>query len=443
MQRKAEFLNTMVIGLIVLDLITLLLMITSSPSPSWDSYGIVLASLVVNTAIYYLNRQQYVNLATHLFCYSINAAVYYFFVSNLLIGEYTGAILFGYMLSLIVLLGGLLISSRATFGFAVLNTSLIIITHSLIEGVPREVVSNSFPISAFFWLIALIAWLYQRALDRALDNLRRARQELIHTELVQRDLKIARDLQRRLYPPPPATGDHLAIASHCEPADETSGDFYDFIELGPDKLGIVVADVTGHSLPAAMIMTMTRSILRNEARRTASAAEVLRQTNQTMLSDASVDQMVTAFYGILNFNTLTLHFSNAGHPFPILKRRGKIEELIVPGLPLRSMPDVTYEEQAIQLEPGDQLVLISDGVIEAMNQQRELFGYERLYETILGAADNGPHMLLSEIWEAVISFQGSTQQKDDIALVVLEVSRETANGQLDMPVEVSRAARFA
>jgi serine phosphatase RsbU (regulator of sigma subunit) len=289
--------------------------------------------------------------------------------------------------------------------------------------------TSAFPIIAFLYLIAIISWLYQRTLKQALDRLGEARQRVLQNELMRRDLAIARDLQKSLYPHPPLIGGEVEIASRSEPARETSGDFYDFIELGPDSLGLVIADVTGKSLAAALVMAMTRSTLRGEARRTTSPAEVLQQANQILCSDTSVKHLITAFYGILNTRTLTLQCANAGHLFPTLKRDGRVEDIELCGLPLGARPGIRYDERAIQLRPGDQLILISDGIVEAMNADHELFGFDRLAETIRQTNSATSQQALQAIWQAVERFRGDIEQQDDITLITIQIGDgATADG---------------
>ncbi len=270
-------------------------------------------------------------------------------------------------------------------------------------------------------LIALISWLYQRTLNHSFERLSVARQQLTRDALLRQELAIARDLQSRLYPDAPATNSRLQIASVVLPAMETSGDLYDFIELGPNELGIVIADVTGKSLAAALVMAMARSTFRSEARRTNDPAEVLTQVNAILCSDRAVKQMLTAWYGILNTSTLTLRYANAGHPFPILKRDGIVTELDIPGLPLRGRPDTVYHEQAIVLQAGDDLLLTSDGAVETMNGQRELFGFDRFNATLQALPPLPANAVLASLCEALETFRGPAPQSDDITLVLIQV----------------------
>ncbi|NTV62039.1 MAG: PP2C family protein-serine/threonine phosphatase [Oscillochloris sp.] len=293
-----------------------------------------------------------------------------------------------------------------------------------IERAIFETISSTVPIIVFLIMIAVISWLYQRALHQASVRLELARQRIMRDELLRRDLAVARELQQRLYPPPPLTNAALRIASRSEPARETSGDFYDFIPLDNDRLGIVVADVTGKSIAAALVMAMSRSTIRSEATRHESPADVLRYANTTLCQDNTFKQMITAFYGVLDTRTLRLAISNAGHPYPVLRRDGRLTEIELGGLPLGAREDAYYGEQIIQLQPGDQLVLISDGLLEEQNVHRELFGFERMLATIAHAHPENPDRAMHDIWETVCQFRGDSEQSDDITLVVVQVARD-------------------
>ena len=180
--------------------------------------------------------------------------------------------------------------------------------------------------------------------------------------------------------------------------------------------------MTGKSLAAALVMAMARGTLRSEATRHPGPAAVLRSANQTLCQDHSVRQMITAFYGVLDTRTLTLQISNAGHPFPVLRRDGRLEELEICGLPLGARPDALYTERSFQLQPGDQLVILSDGLIEEHSPGRELFGFDRLNAAIAAAAEGDPEHALDDIWQTVARFRGASEQSDDITLMVLQVA---------------------
>ncbi|RPJ56643.1 MAG: hypothetical protein EHM12_10085 [Dehalococcoidia bacterium] len=428
LQHKANFLRPLLIGLIILLFLALLAMLIWGSSPS-DDYFIVSISLAFNLGIFYLHWRHHIRLATYLFCYGFNILIFLYIPLNLFSSEQTGseqanAISFAYLLALSVLLAGLLISPRAPFGFAILNTGLIFIPFLIFIGTIGQTLALTLPPISYLYMLAIISWLYQKTLNQSHAQLSTIQRQLMDNQLVQRDMEIARDLQRRLYPLPPDTGQDLFIACRSQPAQETSGDFYDFIQLGPHEWGIVVADVTGKSLAAALVMAMVRSTLRSEAHRFVSPAMLLRRANQVLFQDESVDQMITAMYGVLNTQALTFHFANAGHIYPLLKNSQGARYLELNGMPLKAALTAQYHEKAIQLYPGDQLIFSTDGIVEAMNLNHELFGFERLAETACQIDHPTPGQTLQQIWQAVETFRGKVDQLDDITLVVIGVNEE-------------------
>jgi serine phosphatase RsbU (regulator of sigma subunit) len=436
-ERKADFLRPLSTGTVGLFGIALLIMAVSTPRPQWYGFVIVGVGLLFNVGILFLNKRGYTELAAQLFCYAFNLECLVLYVANisLLMSDPSESpdktILMGMVMTLSILLAGMLISQRVGFWFAAANISLIFIPYLLLGNSLDVSLQSSFPIMAFALLMAIISWLYQRSLSNAHARLNAARQEVMRSELLRRDLTIARDLQQRLYPAPPVNSGALSIASICEPARETSGDFYDFIPLDPGVWAIVVADVTGKSLAAAMVMTMTRSIFRSNSQHAINAAEVIAHTNEILCADSAVKQLTTAFYGILDSQRMTLRFANAGHPYPMLKRKGQVEDLELVGFPLGSWITASYSERMVQLQPGDQVILVSDGIVEAMNAQRELFGFERLAETIARCDAATPQACLDSIWQAVERFEAGAEQQDDKTIVVLQVAAEAAAPALE------------
>jgi serine phosphatase RsbU (regulator of sigma subunit) len=426
-QRKSEFLNLLVIAIIGLHLVALSVMLIAVDAQRYDFISVGL-SLILNLVVFYLNRRGHNRLAAHLLCHNFNLIVFYHLVISLNVEQNpVAAIQHSSLLALTTLLAGLLISPRPILGFAILNTCLIFIPYLIFAGTIGEALELSFPPIGFLYLLATVSWLYQKTVNQAYTQLSATQQKLVQSQLVQRDMEIARDLQRRLYPAPPSTGQNLTIACRSEPAQETSGDFYDFIKLSPHEWGIVVADVTGKSLAAALVMAMARSTLRSEAHRFVSPAMLLRRANEVLYQDDSVDQMITALYGILDTKALTFHFANAGHIYPILKHSEGVRDLELNGLPLKAMPKVHYQERAVQLQPGDQLILSTDGVVETMNPNQEMFGFERLTKTIRQIDYTTPQQILQEIWQAVETFRDKAEQLDDITLVIIGVGEETSH----------------
>ncbi len=421
LQRKSDFLKFLVIGLIALLSLALVIMILP-PTSSLASFVVIGFVLFLNLVVFYLNKQGFVRFATHLFCQTFNINILIAVIANTLLQDSNQLALSNYLLALTVLLAGMLISRNAILGFAGLNLSAIFLSAIVVNPTSGQALIASFPIIFFLVFITIISWLYQRTLEQSHVRLNLAHAQLLETQLISRDLEIARDLQEQLYPSPPQIGPQLTIASRSKPARETSGDFYDFVWLKSNQLGIVIADVTGKSIAAALVMAMTRSTLRSEMRRYSAPATVLHQTNQVLCQDSTVDQMITTFYGVLNIEKLTLHFSNAGHIFPTLKRNSTVKDLEMTGLPLSAIETAHYQEALIQLETGDQLVLVTDGLIEAINSEDEMFGFDRLAETIRQNEVHDPHQTIDIIWQAVDNFLGEEPPQDDRTIVVIAVN---------------------
>ncbi len=429
-QRKTNFLNPLVISLIILQSIAVLIMITP-PLTTWYWFVIVGLSLGLNLIVFYLTKVKFIGLATHLFCHNFNGFIFFSLIVNLTVDKnYDDAILVSYLFALSILLAGLLIGPRANFGFTVLNTIFIFFPYLIASNTVVDAINITFSVMVFLYLIALISWLYQRTLNKAQDQLNEAHRQLTRTKVLQREVKIAQELQQRLYREAPHIGKQFAVACRSKPAYETIGDFYDFVELVPShEWGIIVGDVAGKSLPAAMVMTTAYTILRSECRRHPSPAITLRHTNQIMAKDSRIDLMVTAFYGILNLHTQAIDFSNAGHMWPILKRNEQVEDLELKGPPLNSGLEIAFEERRVKLEPGDHLILTTDGMVEAMNVDGELFGFDRLAQAVCSLDTTNPQEVLETIWQAVTTFCGQTDPHDDMTIVVVSMQDKESEGE--------------
>jgi len=424
LERKSKFLTSLLYGWIGLHLLALTLML-APPMPPLSQFFIISLSLLFSLGIFYLNRYGSVQIAAFLFCLVTNTILILAFTFSLAYGDAPVVVaILGNLLSIGILFAGMLFGREGIFWFTLVNISAVIISFFAGSGNPNRLeLFDSFPIASFLFLVAVISWLYQKTLNQALDSLTKARREAEQAKLLQREVEIARDLQQHLYPTPPNYEGRICFAARSEPAQLTGGDFYDFIELAEDKLAIVVADAAGKSLPAAMVMAMARSIIRHGAQPNLSPADVLRQAHETAHKDTNLDQMITCFYGVLDLHSLRLEFANAGHPYPILKRNGGLHILEAPGFPLNSFPDPDYQNHIIQLRPGDYVLWISDGIIEAHNTQRELFGFERLETTFQQANGRHPQDLLNHIWSVVLAYQNGTPQADDLTIVVASIDK--------------------
>ncbi|HEX4760902.1 MAG TPA: SpoIIE family protein phosphatase [Thermoleophilaceae bacterium] len=245
-------------------------------------------------------------------------------------------------------------------------------------------------------------------------------------ERIEQELKVATLIQQNFLPKELPELSGWQVAAYYRPAREVGGDFYDFIELDDDKLGIVIGDVTDKGVPAAMVMAATRSVLRASAQRLLAPGDVLERVNELLVPDMPEKMFVTCFYAVLERGSGRLSFANAGHDVPYLGTPdGEVHELRARGMPLGLMPGMGYEEAEIQLGPGDTALLYSDGLAEAHDPEKEMFGFPRV-KGLTGERKAGQELidlLLSELE----GFTGRDwEQEDDITLVT--VSRSLGSG---------------
>jgi serine phosphatase RsbU (regulator of sigma subunit) len=220
------------------------------------------------------------------------------------------------------------------------------------------------------------------------------------------------------------------VHAYYHPAREVGGDFYDFIDLPGGRLCIVTGDVTGKGVPAALVMATTRSILRSEASRRTSPAEILRVANNQLVTDIPANMFVTCLCAILDPKTGLIELANAGHNLPYVQRDGDVVELRATGMPLGLMQDITYEETKSRLHPGECFLLHSDGLSEAHDPNRQMFGFTRLKSLIHACSE--PRGIIECLLGELASFtEPGWEQEDDITLVV--VHRTEAIEEIRMP----------
>src|SRR5215469_8732024 len=197
-------------------------------------------------------------------------------------------------------------------------------------------------------------------------------------ERIEQELRIARLIQQTLLPKELPELPGWRFATYYQPARAVGGDFYDFISFEDGRLGLVVGDVTDKGVPAALVMATTRSVLRTAAQGAVSPGEVLERANNLLCPDMPAKMFVTCLYAILDPGTGHLVYANAGHDLPYKRGGEGVAELRATGMPLGLMPGMRYEEKQTGLRPGDSLLLYSDGLVEAHDLEREMFGFPRL-----------------------------------------------------------------
>ena len=256
---------------------------------------------------------------------------------------------------------------------------------------------------------------------------RQQQQQAQERERIEQELRIARLIQQTLLPKHVPDRPGYEVAAYYQPAREVGGDFYDFLDLEDGRLGLVVGDVTDKGVPAALVMATTRTMLRASAQRYDSPGAVLKRVNDVIVTDIPPNMFITCLYAILDTETGRLQFANAGHDLPYRRSSsaGGAEELRATGMPLGLLPGMEYEEKEIVLERGDSVLFYSDGLVEAHDVHREMFGFPRL-QGLVGTHRSGGSSLVSFLLSELRRFTGDEwEQEDDITLVTLERS-ETA-----------------
>ena len=246
---------------------------------------------------------------------------------------------------------------------------------------------------------------------------------LEQAERVEQELRVARRIQQATLPKEVPQLEGWQIFPLYQPAREVGGDFYDFHLLSEGRLGLAVGDATGKGVPAALVMSTTCGMLQLAAQAldSFSPGAVLAQVNETLFARIPTNMFVTCFYAILDPESGLLSYANAGHDLPYLWRGGNAEELRARGMPLGLMPGMSYEEKEIVLEPSDNVLLYSDGLVEAHDPKGEMVGFPRLRALVdeQGEKDSLGDFCLEELY----SFVGEGwEQEDDITLLTLRRS---------------------
>lgn len=257
----------------------------------------------------------------------------------------------------------------------------------------------------------------------------RLHQAEIKRHRLEEEMAVGRQIQLSLLPEAPPTAPGWEFAVFYQPARLVGGDFYDFFELSEEAgggLGMVIADVADKGVPAALLMALSRSIIRTKAMTPGlNPAEVLQRSNQLIMKDSRSKLFLTAFYAVLDTTTGRLHYSIAGHNRPIWLHgsNGATAELRGQGIVLGIFENIELEKHEVTITPGDMLVFYTDGLTEAMDEEHRLFGEERLKAIISAYPEASAHHLLDAIVAAVHTFTDHAPQSDDLTLFV--VKRQT------------------
>jgi serine phosphatase RsbU (regulator of sigma subunit) len=270
-----------------------------------------------------------------------------------------------------------------------------------------------------------IVTIFNRMTDSLKTLMARHEKAVRENERVARELEIAADLQKNALPAGAPDVPGLDIAATSIPAKEVGGDYFDFLTLEAGKTGFVIADAAGKGFPGTLYMTNSRSIFRVISSEERAPRLALARTNDFISRDASSVKglFITFLYSIYDERTKEFTCANAGHYLPIIysARNKKFRTLSASGLPLGIFPDQDYQEETVRLAPDDVVVMYTDGVIEAANARKDMFGLSRLMKLVEESASGGASAILGKIETAMRAFVGTEPAFDDMTLLVFKV----------------------
>jgi len=274
------------------------------------------------------------------------------------------------------------------------------------------------------------------ALGEAFDSMTASVERLLRESeeklRLQSELEIAREVQTQLFPRSAPEVPGLALYGVCKAARTVSGDYYDFLKLGENRVCLVLGDVSGKGISAALLMAAIQSALRaqfygdkptfDSHTSALSTAAVVSRLNVQLYENTPREKYATFFFAVYDAATRSLTYTNAGHLPPFLLRRGKVERLKVGGTVVGLFSPMTYEQAEIQIQPGDLLLAFTDGITEPENIYGEEFGEDRVLEVVRRALSASPQILTEEIYRSVSDWTGSPELQDDMTMLVAKAA---------------------
>jgi sigma-B regulation protein RsbU (phosphoserine phosphatase) len=255
----------------------------------------------------------------------------------------------------------------------------------------------------------------------AIENARLYQRVTQQEQRLEHDLDMARDVQLRLLPPTPTRKPHAEFATRFLPARTIGGDLYDFLPYDDNCIGIAMGDVSGKAAPAALYAALISGIMRAATSQMLSPADMLKQLNDSLQERKMDAQYVTMLFAVWNDEKQTLQIANAGAVQPLFCRAGQVETVEAEGFPLGMFKDVSYEEFTLSTRPGDAVVFFSDGIVDAVNENEEMFGNDRLVALVTSQLTNSAEGMVDAIYQELSAFQGGVERFDDETVVVLKV----------------------
>lgn len=301
------------------------------------------------------------------------------------------------------------------------------------DGVEERVITASILIRTFkFYYLPRVLTLIAVApicftlMERTRELLNKQKKDNEEKERISAELNVATEIQTSMLPsifPAFTDREEFDIYATMQPAKEVGGDFYDFFSIDDDHIAVVIADVSGKGVPAALFMVVAKTLIKNHAQSGLTPVEVFALVNAQLCENNEVGMFVTAFMGVFEISTHQFTCVNAGHNPPLLKRAdGSFEYLkLHTGFVLGGMEEIKYKQLEMQLANGDELYLYTDGVTEATNAKDELYGEERLLSVLNRNAGLKPEALLASIQKDIDSFVNEAPQFDDITMVAFNI----------------------
>jgi sigma-B regulation protein RsbU (phosphoserine phosphatase) len=256
--------------------------------------------------------------------------------------------------------------------------------------------------------------------NRMTENLQRLIVVEKERERLQSELEIARDVQSRLFPKAALSFESLLVGGVCHPAQQVSGDYYDFLRLEDSSIAIAIGDVAGKGISAALLMATIQSAMRSQLTRTGpkSPAQVVSLLNRQIYASTAPEKYATFYFGLYDEATGLLTYTNAGHLPPILLRAGETQKLDITGTVVGAFPFSQYEEKQISLRTGDLLLAYTDGITEPENAYGEMFGEDRLIDVLIKHQSAGSDEIIARAMEAVLEWTGSPELQDDMTMLI-------------------------
>ncbi|MBR2237183.1 MAG: SpoIIE family protein phosphatase [Prevotella sp.] len=261
---------------------------------------------------------------------------------------------------------------------------------------------------------------------KQIEYIRQTQREHAQLEDLKGDLAVAGEIQQailpRVFPPFPENIDVMDLAALMTPAKDVGGDFYDFFRIDPEHIGVVMADVSGKGIPAAIFMAVSRTLIRAIGTQGLTPEECINKANELLCMESANNMFVTVFYGIYNVKTGELRYCNGGHNAPcIIHSDGRTELMKVePNFIVGALGGMTYKGEKTTLEKGETLLLYTDGVTEAVNPSMEEYGEQRMIDTLSTQTAHTCRETIDGLLQNVRDFAGEAEQSDDITILALK-----------------------